>query len=261
VWAFTDQRQRIAGRLSYTRFFGRLTRQSTRAHQLSFAFDAAWLNPNFRRDEAPASGVDLPQARYTIGGSMAWFWDSRLTSLFPMRGSRFQLAVGAGGAPETRESFVTLSGAATTILPFSPRHVAATRLAVGAAITDIPQSRNRFGGTGGVRGIPDNAVQTELQAVASLEYRAAPIRGASIPLGVLYIEEIDLTLAVDGGVGVADGGRVAGLGATAGVNLITENLGLAPGSVNVSVGLPLLWSGFELERRSPQLYIGWGFGF
>lgn len=254
IWAFTDQRQYLGGRASYTRFFGPLTRMSTRAHQVSFAFDVSWLNPNFSV---------IKDARYTLGGSAGWFWDGRVTTLFPLRGARFSLNVAAGGAPETGQAYATLTGTGMGLFPLAPRHVIAARFAGGASFTDIPQQRLRFGGTGGVRGIPDLAVQTELQGVGSLEYRAAPLRGASIPLGVLYIEEIDLVAGLDAGVGMVDGGRVGGVGASVGVNVITENLGLSPGSVNATLGFPLAWSGFEMpERKLPfELYISWGFSF
>ncbi|HMV67844.1 MAG TPA: hypothetical protein PKA64_13425 [Myxococcota bacterium] len=251
---YTDQRQHLGARFTYTRFFGPIRRFYTRAHQLSFYVDGAWLNTRFS---------DLDDANFALGGGVSWLWDSRDYAAFPLDGWRVSASLSVGGAPETGQSFASLQGTVVRITALHPRHALALRLNTGASFTDIAQRRNRFGGLSGVRGIPDDAVQTELQGVGSIEYRVAPLRQAGVPLGPALLDELDLTVGLDAGVGIADGERVAGVGATvgAGVNLLLG--GFTPQWAGVTFGFPLYWSGFDLPERSVpfELYVTWGFTF
>jgi hypothetical protein len=251
---YTDQRQHLGARLTYSRFFGPIRRNYTRAHQLSFFLDGAWLNTRFS---------ELGDARFALGGGVSWLWDSREYAGFPLEGWRVSASLSAGGAPETTQSFATLAGTLVRVTSLHPRHALALRFTSGASFTDIPQRRLRFGGLTGVRGIPDDAVQTELQTVGSLEYRAAPLRQGSIPIGIGYIEEIDLTAGIDAGVGISDGERVTGVGATVGAGVSMIAGGFTPTWAGVTLGFPLHWSGYELPERSVplELYVTWGFTF
>jgi hypothetical protein len=93
-----------------------------------------------------------------------------------------------------------------------------------------------------------------------MEYRVVPLRQLSVPLGPLYLEEVQLTIGADAGVGLADGEIVAGLGLVAGVGVLVENLGLSPGAANVTFGVPVWHRGFELpSSKLPfEIYLTWG---
>lgn len=250
IWLLTSQREHLAGRFSYTRFFGPLLRGATRQHSVTFGLDAGWLNQRFATLDAD----------WSMGGSVQYVWDNREYSLFPLSGSRVSLGVGFGGAPQANQEYASLSASIIQLGALHPRHVIAARVGAGAAFSDIPQRRLRFGGDLGVRGIPDDAVQTDLQAVGSLEYRVAALRNTSIPLGVLYISELDLTFGADAGVASRDGDLVTAASVSAGLGLIVENLGLSPGAVNLTFGVPLWWRGFAMPVRALpfELYLTWG---
>jgi hypothetical protein len=254
VLVATDLRAPISGRVSYTFGGGPLVRGTTHPHQWTFAVGGAYLNRTYS---------DLGDARGTLGASVGWAWDTRVTELTPMRGHRLAVEVRAGGAPDTAQRYVGMRASALGLVPFHPRLVLAGRLAGGAVQTDIVQERLRFGGELGVRAVPDVAVQTEVGAVGQLELRATPVRQVRLPLGVLDLEAIDLIAGVDAGVGWVQGQRVAAVGGAFGVSATVHWLGLSPGMVRVTVGVPAWVNGFAMpDRALPfELYLGWGHPF
>jgi hypothetical protein len=99
--------------------------------------------------------------------------------------------------------------------------------------------------------------------VGSVEYRVAPLRQASIPLGPVYLSEIDLIAGLDLGVGQSGTQPIAAMGAVLGVGVLVDNFGLSPGAVVVSFGFPLWTSGFEIPDGTPPVavYLRWGQSF
>lgn len=252
IWGFTNQRDRIRIRASYTRYAGPLRRGTTRQHAVSLSAETAWLNTRF---------ADVDGAPIALGGSVSYAWDNRVYSLFPLQGARLSFGVSGGGTPATGETYLSLSGSVIGQAAPTPRHVFAGKLSAGRAWSDIPQRRLRFGGDGGVRGIPDNAVQTEVQAVASMEYRAVLMRQGNIPMLLTWVRELQLVTGVDIGAGSrSDGPPVRAMGLNAGLGVITDNLGISPGAVNLTFGVPIWWRGVELDGPAwpYELYLTWG---
>lgn len=250
----TNQRERLSGLFGYTRYFGPLTQPTVRQHSVTLGVEGTWLNPNFPSD-AP-----IP---YVIGGSASYAWDNRESTLFPRNGGRVAVGVSAGGAPGEGREYFRVSARGAFQKAWHPRHVLAGRLATGFAATDIPQQRLTFGGWSGVRGIPDDVVQTDVQGVASLEYRPVLLSQGSVPLWLLWLRDVNLLLGIDGGVGLDDGTRVSAVGASAGLGLITDNFGVSPGAVTATFAWPLWTEGLDLssEKLPFQVYVTWGVTF
>jgi hypothetical protein len=254
VWLATNQRENLSARLTWTRFFGPILRGNTRRHAVTLGVEGAWLNQRF----SPFHNADA-----AVGGSLSWAWDNRVYSLFPTSGAAFAAGISVGGAPQTGDLYVRAGASASRLASPHPRHVLAGRVDLGAAWTEIPQERLSFGGTNGVRGVPDDVVQSSIQAVGSVEYRVAPLRQASIPLGPVYLSEIDLIAGLDLGVGQSGTQPIAAMGAVLGVGVLVDNFGLSPGAVVVSFGFPLWTSGFEIPDGTPPVavYLRWGQSF
>jgi hypothetical protein len=254
ILAATDLRAPISGRLSYTLGSGPLVRGTTHPHQWTFSVGGAYLNRAYS---------DLGDARGTLGASASWSWDTRVTELTPMRGHRLSVEVRGGGAPDTGQRYVGVRASAVGLAPLHPRLVVAARVALGAVRTDIAQERLRFGGELGVRAVPDVAVQTDAGAVGQIELRAAPLRGVRLPLGVLDVEELDVIAGVDAGVGWVEGERVVAVGGAFGLGATVHWLGLSPGMVRVTLGVPAWVQGFTMpDRALPlEIYLGWGHPF
>ncbi len=275
LWLFTNQRDHLRGRLTYTRFEGPILRGATRRHALSVGAEIAWLNPRF---------ADNLGARWAVGGSAAWTWDNQIYSLFPLRGLRVALGGAAGMAPETGDAYASVTGAVSVLAPAHPRLVLATRVDGGLAWSRLPARQLRFGGPGGVRGLPDDLLQTDRQLVVGAELRAVLLRGASVNLlGLTWAHELQLTLGVDAGLGragigsgaagvegappsdgaPADPRTVAALGAVAGVGVTVDNLGMPPAAIHVQLGLPVATRGVPWPdgRRPVQVLVSWAQAF
>ncbi|MCB9665928.1 MAG: hypothetical protein H6732_17615 [Alphaproteobacteria bacterium] len=252
---WTDQRARLGTSLRWTRYAGRLIQPTVREHALTLGLDTAWLNPTF-------PGTDLA-APLSVGGTASYRWDSRTGLFFPRRGGRLRLTVSAGGTPGSGQTYVRVLTHATTEIPAGTRVVFAGRLATGLAATDIPQERLAFGGDEGVRGLPDRAVQTGTQTVASLEVRGVPLSQGSVPLGLGWLRDVQLLAGVDVGIGSTEGRTVAAAGAVGGVGFVADLFGLTPASATVVVGVPLWTRGIALDPYAwpVELYIVWGMMF
>ncbi len=251
LWAITNSRSWLEGRFGWTHYLGPLTRPTERAHSLTLGAEGAWLNANF----ADANG-----AHASVGGVLAWAYDTHDTSLFPTRGIRTTAAVYAGGLPETHASYVRTVAEAAGAISLAPRFVLAARVAGGWAHSDLPHERLAFGGDTGVRAFPDDAVQTTTQVVTNLELRTAPMRQGSWPLGVLYVRDLHLIGGVDVGVGDAQSVPVAAVGAAFGLGVVVDNLGIAPGAALLTIGVPLWHEGFDMPAHAPPVTVSvtWG---
>jgi len=266
----TNQRVNLGAAVAYTRYFGPRTRLTRRLHAITVGADGAWLSDRFAQNE----GADV-----AMGGRLSYTLDSRSSALFPREGARFTVGLAGGGIPQDGRTYVRGQATVVGVAPLHPRVVLASRINAGLAATDIPQERLTFGGALGVRGIADREVQTNLQGVASFELRFVPVQRMGIPLAALtWIEDLQVTVGLDAGVGVeqpldaegvavADAGltRVGAVGATVGIGAIVHNFGVAPGAINLTLGLPALRFGFDApDNRSGlpfELYLSWGVTF
>ncbi len=247
----TNQRAWLTGRFAWTRYAGRLVQPTTREHAFTVGVDVGWLNPNFGAADGTAS----------LGGTAAWAWDNRESILFPRRGARVSWAVSAGGLPGTDQAFFRSVGSLAGQASPHPRHVFAGRATVGYATTTIPQERLSFGGGLGVRGLPDDLIQTEGQITASAEYRGVPLHQGSLPLGLWWLRDLYLVGGFDAGVGVREGETVAAVGAALGGGVIVDTFGLSPGAASLTFAWPLWTTGVPEADRAFELYLTWGVTF
>lgn len=251
LWAITNPRSWLESRFGWTHYLGPLTRPTERAHSLTLGAEGAWLNPHF---------ADSDGAHASVGGVLAWAYDTHDNNLFPSRGVRTTAAVYAGGLPETHAAYVRTVAEAAGAISLAPRFVMAARLAGGWAHSDLPHERLAFGGDTGVRAFPDDAVQTSTQVITNLELRGAPMRQGSWPLGVLYVRDVHVIGGLDVGVGQAPTGPVAAVGAAFGLGVVVDNLGIAPGAALLTVGVPLWHDGFDIPAHAPPVTVSvtWG---
>lgn len=249
----TSQRDILRGAVEFQHFFGPLIRGTIRQHVLAITAVGAGLNANF---------ADNP-ARSVVGGMVRWGWSNQFTSLFPLRGARVSASAAVGGFPDTGGWYASAGATTSGVVPLGVRQALAARLTGGFARSDLNIRRMEFGGDFGVRGIADLLLQTDEQAILSVEYRAVPIRAADIDLGLLRADDLHLVLGADLGVGNDAGQRVMALGGVVGLGGVVEWLGVSPATVLITTGVPLWTSGFTLpaDRFPVELYLGWGMSF
>ncbi len=245
----------IRGTLAWTYMLGRPLMRTTRRSALVTSLSGAWKNQSYPGNE------DIP---YSLVGSLAWVYNSRRTTLAPLRGQTYGLAVTAGGTPSNGGAFVRTTGHASTRIPLHPRHVLAGRVSAGWAWATEGQRRLSLGGQLKVRGIPDGLVQGDVITTGNLEYRVALVRNASIPFGLTFPADLNLAIGLDVGGGIDGDTAVGGASATTGIGVITEHLGLSPGGVMLSVSFPVWATSYEVHEDGIvdwEFFLTWGYMF
>lgn len=254
---------RVSLDLTYFRKTGPLLDGFRRPHRFGFRVGAGWLNPNF----AETDGVQV-----ALDTTVSWTHDTRVSSDFPLRGHRVFLAVGGGRVAGSPEAWVSSAAGAMGVTSLHPRQAFAGELKVGIARANVAQRLLRLGGPGFMQSIatlpacdldpakrdePCTVLATE-RSVLRLEHRVAVLRNVSLPLGLGWGSELQLTTGLEGLVARVDGTPVWATGVTAGIFGLADILGAEPLGAGVTLAWPLVWDPtlVEIERRAtPQVIV------
>lgn len=229
--------------LQYVRYVGPLLDRQLRQHRLVVSGGPSLLDPAFRPTTSGA---------VAIGAGASYAWDTRQGDV-AMSGHRLSLGVGGGFIPGSPEVWASAGLAGVKLLALSDRSVVALRGRAGWASGDVEHRLLALGGADQLRSVVDHEAVGNERLLANVELRQAVFRYASIPLPLAWLEEIQLSPGIEGGVLWRDGGeRYAGIGATLGARTIIDALGARPVLAGVSVAVPLWEDGFT--RGGPQVY-------
>lgn len=202
-----------------------------RPHRVSTSATAAWSNPAFAEGDRPV---------FTVGGSLNYTWDTRISALFPLRGHALGATLSGGIAPTegTRWGKVLVSGSG--VVSPHPRWALAGRVGGGVATGDTRQRLLWLGGPGSAVSLTPGIEIGTARASGQGEVRWAPIRGASVPVaGLAWLSEVQLTAGAEAAwlrTDAEDDAEVVGL--TAGAALVADILGANPGLGGVTIGVP-----------------------
>ncbi len=264
--AYNSLSDLVGVRLGYIRRAGPLIDGLVRPHRLQVGLGAAVLNEGFADTDGLAVALDL---------GLSWVWDTRVSWDFPLRGQRLAVLVGAGGIPQTEETWTSASAQAVGIVSPHPRWALAGRTTAAIARSPLPHRLLVLGGDQAMRSIPSlpacpdalytpapcQPVATE-RALATAEVRWAPIRGWSVPAVLAWGTELQLTGGVEGLVARVDGEPVAEAGLTAGLSAHADSFGIESSGIGITAGWPIAAYGLDLERTPwPQLYLRFGQAF
>ena len=264
----------VSAELDVLRKEGPLLDGWRRPHRLRIGGGASVLNPGF----AATDGV-----RVAVDASASWAHDTRVNADFPLRGHRLYLGTGGGLVPGTGDVWASLTASATGIVSWHPRHALALRSTASVARSALPHRLLTLGGARLMRsiptlpacvqvdGTPTQAPCTELaseRAVALIEYRTAALRNLSVPLGLVWGSELQLSAgaeAMAARLARADGGQpVWATGATLGLFALGDVLGAEAMGLGVTAAWPVAWHPAltELQRSAiPEIYVGLGQAF
>ena len=228
----------------------------SRPNRFGMSLNSAFIDPRFHPDFDP----ELGQRLFVIGATASYAWDTRVSSIFPQRGKRIFMSLSGGHAPATGEGWVTSRLGITGIIPLHPRHVLAAKLSGGWATGGVDDRKLRLGGTNRLFSFAPNVAIGDLRGIAKAEYRVAAVRNASIPLGVVWLDEIHGKLGMElGGIHGEDVGLQWGVGVTGGTSFILDLLGAKPFAIGLDIGLPVpMRATSALSERSPQWMIRFG---
>ena len=258
--ASTGEKDLAAGYLGYHRFFGPLKDRRTRVQRLTLWHAAGWFSPGFATTAA---------GRYSLSSGLTWRRDTRIDRSFPLSGTALSASVELGGVPESGRTWTGASAGALGVVSPHPRVAVAGKVRGGVATGFVEHRLIALGGSSALRSLPPSSVLGQQLVLGAAEVRARPVRNASIPLLWLYwLDEIQLTAGVEAGhVGAAselvDGeladpdlsGTSWALGATGGVLVTTDGLGVLPWTSGVTVGVPLAGNA---PHAGPQVYLRLG---
>ena len=240
--------------VGWLRKFGPLQDGLRRPHRFSIHIDPAFIDPRFHEDFESGTAKRL----FTIEGGIGYAWDTRISSVFPLRGHRLSVFASGGFAPSTGQRWALVNASATAIGHVHPRHAFAARVSGGWATGDLTARLLRLGGTGSVAALPPNVALGSHRVLGRAEYRWAAIRNASIPAGFAWLSEVQTSTGLDIGTLNTDEGWIWSAGATLGMNFTMDLLGANPSMMGFSVGIPLpIESLGGLVAEQPQ----WGIRF
>lgn len=252
--AFSNQRDRIGVKTGWTGLLGPPTLRTVREHALGVHVEFSYLNPLFDR------GTD---ARTSVGAGFTWDWDNRESVLFPRRGGSMRLTLSGGGAPLGGDAYIRATARATGAYAPHPRVVLGGRAVLGFAAADAPARRLIFGGNEGVRALPDQLVQPNAEGILSGEVRTVILDNAHVPLGVGTLTMLYAFAGVDLGAASVSGLPALAIGGTFGLGTVFSVLGVTPGAVNVTIGVPIATYGLDTTQSGFPITAtaSWGVAF
>ncbi len=234
----------------WLRWLGPLVDRRTRTHRLSFFAGPSLLDPAFRPTDRGA---------VAIGAAAGYAWDTRTDPYFALSGHRLSLSVGGGLVPQSEDRWASASALAVGLVSPHPRHVFAFKAKAGIATGDVEHRLLPLGGGGDVRAIPEAAIVGNQRIDATIEYRWAPLRNASIPIALAWVSEVHLSPAIDAGVAWRGDTRATAVGGALGVHTLLDILGAKGSLVGVTFAAPLWTDGVETDGL--QVYIDFSHAF
>lgn len=245
-----DAQDLASAELGWVRWLGPLLDRRRRQHRFYLLTGPSILDPAFRPTNAGS---------VAIGGTANYTWDTREEEAVAFEGHRSSVGGGGGFIPGAGVAWATAGVSHAHLLPVSPRFVFAARGKAGWSSGVVEHRLLPIGGADNVRSLPENGFVANERAVASVEVRWAPLRHASLPLGVAWLDEIQFVPGLDSGIGWRGSEMAAGVGATFGVFGSADFLGAKPELVGVSFAWPLWSQG--VAATGPQVYLAFNHAF
>lgn len=249
---YTDRRTRFGGELGAIFKLGPLVDGVSRRQQITITAGPAWFDPRY-----------VPVERtFALGAGIAWRYDSRDDDFFPLNGLRLAASVDGGLLPSGSSRWGTARASLGGVIPVVPRFVLAAETSAGVATGSVEHRLLPLGGEGGLRSVPAELAIGTQRGIARFELRAAPIRGANVPLGLWWATELQLTAGGEVGTVLTPTGRVSAAGATAGVAAVVDWFGIEPALIGVTGGWRVWHQGLNAENSAvPEVWLRFGQAF
>lgn len=220
----------------------------------------AWVSPAWSNGKAD----NTPDAIFTLGGGVGYRWDTRVSSVFPLRGAALSVRTSGGVAPTEETGWVAARVSTAGVTSWHPRWALAGRASAAIADGDTEQRLLWLGGAGvGTSLRPAAAIGTS-RFIGQTELRWAPVRNASVSLLELaWLSEIQLAAGAEAGaMNTLAGERAAFAGVTGGVTFVADLLGANPALGGVTVGIPVWTEGLDAKAfETPQVTLRFGQAF
>lgn len=239
--------------------WGPLQDQRRRPCRLYAWTSGALLDPAFRP-------VDGGTVALEVGATLTW--DTEVDWLFPLRGHVATLQVRGGTVPGSSARWAGLFGSLGGVASPHPRLVLAGEAQGGLAWGETEHRLEVLGGVDSLRSLPAALAVGHGRTVVRAEVRVAPLRHISVPLGLVWIDEVQIASGLEAGVlggtsfdsdlGVSSpDGWLRAAGATAGVFVVADVLGGAPALAGVLLAKPVAVEPAPAGEQGGQVYLLW----
>ena len=237
----------LSGRVSISRSLGPLLDRRTRAYRVWLSTGVSLLDPSYRPTDS---------GKTAFGSWVGASWDTRMGWPLPRNGHRLSAATGTGWVPHSNERWTALRLHSAGLLPLTPWAVLAGRATGGLSSGDVAHRQEDLGGSGAVQGLPIGRVVGHTSTVTSVEFRALPIRNASVPLPLAWGSTLQLSAGLDVGHIWSNQGHQQAVGWTAGIAGVADIVGARPTLGGIWVANTLTALTPELPATQwPQLYL------
>lgn len=246
-----DARDLVGASVGYLRHLGPPVNRRARQHRLYFAAGPTIFDPAYRE----VSGGQL-----AAEASVGYAWDTRVADTYATEGQRLAVGLGGGTLLDAEGRWASASATHVALLPLHPAHVVATRLKAGWASGAVEHRLLSLGGSDSLRAVGNGEGLGNERVLGNVEYRWAPLRDISAPLGVGWLAQVQLVPGLEAGASWRDPARTsdgvttaAAAGATLGLYVVVDALGARPTLLGVSGAIPL-WLR-DVPDAGPQVYL------
>ena len=252
----------VSVELGYLRKEGPLLDGWSRPLRLRADLGASILSQSFAETEG------LPVA---VDSSASVIYDDRVSYDFPLSGRRLSLSAGAGGVPGTAQSWLSASLYGSFVASPHPRVALSARSSAALARSALPHRLLLLGGEGVMRSIPALPACPALSGDGSelpcfpvadarlhgaFELRVAALRGLSVPLGLLWGSELQISAGLEAIAAEIEGQGAWSTGATLGALAYGDILGADLSGIGALAAWPLAWEGLPLSASAvPEIYL------
>ncbi len=238
VAAETDPRDLATAQIYALSYFGPLLDRRSRPVRLGVALGPSLLDPSY---SSTAAGT-------VVWDAAVWgVYDTRDDLMLPQHGLRLRVS-GGGGISGGELAWRSVGVGATALTPLGGRLVLAGRAEAGAAESLLPHRQLGLG----LLGIEPGLALGDRQVGGELELRWQVLRNRSVPAGVAWLSDLQLSGGLEGAWLRADDAPLEAAGWTAGVATVWDILGARPTLMGVWAAMPVWGSEALTERELPR---------
>ena len=258
-FVFRDEVDEIGARGAVGHSWGPLQDRRWRPYRLYLWASGSLLDSDFRPTD---------QGRYAVDMGATWAWDTQVDWLFPLRGHRFAVSGHSGFVPGSPQRWAGLSARLGGVASPHPRIALAGQARVGRSWGEVEHRLQVLGGVDNLRSIPADMVVGSAKLVTRGELRVAPLRHISVPIGLGWLDEVQLSAGLEAGLvsgsivepsygSTPVDGWVSAAGWTGGSFVAVDVLGGQPALAGLVLAGPIAADPGFVADTSPSLYLLW----
>jgi hypothetical protein len=258
-YLFRDEVDELGARAAVGHSWGPLQDRRWRPFRIYLWGSGSLLDPDFRPTD---------RGRWAVDAGGTFLWDTQVDWLFPLRGHHLSVSGNAGFVPASPQRWAGLGARIGGVASPHPRVALAGEARLGRSWGEVEHRLEVLGGVNNLRSLPAELVVGDAKLVTRGELRVAPLRHISLPIGLGWLDEVQLSGGLEAGVmqgaiieasaglSPADG-WVRALGWTGGGFVVVDVLGGQPALAGLVLAGPLAADPSPLATGGPMLYLLW----